>query len=129
MNINAIKLLLHLKNGSLSNKEKIVVNYYFKNIALLKILYKEGFIQSFKIKSDINSNLFFTIILRSYQNKAIFKNLKLISTPSLSRYFTFKDLIKLNDKRFTFFLSTDKGVLTILECKKQKLGGKLLFLC
>ena len=129
MNINAIKLLLHLKNGSLSNKEKIVVNYYFKNIALLKILYKEGFIQSFKIKSDINSKLFFTIILRSYQNKAIFKNLKLISTPSLSRYFTFKDLIKLNDKRFTFFLSTDKGVLTILECKKQKLGGKLLFLC
>jgi len=129
MNINAIKLLLHLKNGSLSNKEKIVVNYYFKNIALLKILYKEGFIQSFKIKSDINSKLFFTIILRSYQNKAIFKHLKLISTPSLSRYFTFKDLIKLNDKRFTFFLSTDKGVLTILECKKQKLGGKLLFLC
>jgi ribosomal protein S8 len=39
------------------------------------------------------------------------------------------DLCNIPDTKFIIFFSTDLGFLTALECKKLKVGGKLLFLC
>jgi ribosomal protein S8 len=53
----------------------------------------------------------------------------IISKPSNNRYLKLKDLYKLNYKKNLFILSTSKGLKTLLECKTNNLGGKLLFLC
>jgi len=55
MNTNLIKLLLNLKNASLSKKEIINVKYSKPSLNLVKLLYKEGFIQSFNI-TKVNLN-------------------------------------------------------------------------
>jgi ribosomal protein S8 len=39
------------------------------------------------------------------------------------------DLCNIPDTKFVIFFSTDLGILTALECKKRKIGGKLLFIC
>jgi small subunit ribosomal protein S8 len=131
MNINLIKLLLQLKNASLVKREVVRFNCNLLCLELLKLLYNEGFIQSFKIESKnvFNNEKQFqtTIMLRYYYNKPALKTLRIISTPSHSKYLTLKDISKVQDRKNILFLSTNKGLLTGLQCKKNKIGGTLLF--
>jgi len=130
MNINLIKFLSKLKNASLSKQEVISIDYNKLCLDVVKLLYKEGFIQSFSIKKiSFGSNTQFKIFitLRYFNNKPIFKNLKIVSTPSRLNYLNIKDLSKISNKKIILILSTNRGLLTSLECKKHKIGGKLLF--
>lgn len=130
MRTSLINLLLKLKNASIAQKEtiKIVPNKICEK--LLKKLYLEGFIQSFKeIKNPISNKKEILVSLRYFSNKNIFNNLHLISTPSKVKYITYVDLCKINEIKLTLFLSTTRGFITNLECKKYKLGGKVLFAC
>jgi small subunit ribosomal protein S8 len=132
MNINLIKLLLQLKNASLVKKEVVNFNCNVLCIELLKLLYKEGFIQSFSVDSKSLSNndkqFQTTISLRYSYNKPTLKALKIISTPSYSKYLTLKDISKVQDRKNILFLSTNKGLLTGLQCKKKNIAGTLLFI-
>jgi small subunit ribosomal protein S8 len=132
MNINLIKLLLQLKNASLAKKEIVEFSCNLLCLELLKLLYNEGFIQSFKIVSkngsDNEKQFQTTIMLRYSYNKPTLKGLKIISTPSHSKYLTLKDISKIQDRKNILFLSTNRGLLTGVECKKNKIGGTLLFI-
>lgn len=130
MNLNLIKLLLTLKNASVSQKETVYIKYNKMCEKLLKILYTEGLINSYSIQfSDTNENRFFKINLKSIFNRSALRNLKIVSTPSKIKYLSFSDLSKISDKRLIPILSTDMGFLTSLQCKNLQIGGKLLFIC
>jgi small subunit ribosomal protein S8 len=124
MNNNLINFLIKIKNGSTINKEIITVDYDILSLKILKILYREGLIQSFKIDSTK-----IHIFLRYINNRGLFDYFKIISKVSNVVYLKYTDICKLSDKRFLLVLSTNKGLLTGLECKKYKLGGELLFIC
>jgi ribosomal protein S8 len=131
MNINLIKLLLKLKNSSLSRKEIIFTQYSKSSLNLLELLYREGFIQSFRIikktSGSIENPFEISITLRYFQNKSIFKNLQIVSSPSRKFFLTFKDLSNLSSQKKVLFLSTSGGFLTGLDCKVKQIGGVLLF--
>lgn len=129
MNNNIIRFLIELKNASLSRKETITVEYSRLSNNLVKTLYREGFIQSFQILGGKENTRKIIVTLRYYFNKPVFNNLKLFSKPSHLRYMKFSDICNISDKKYVCFFSTNKGILTILECKKNKIGGKLLFVC
>ena len=112
-----------LKNASMIKKESIIILNSNLNFKIITFLYKEGFIQSFK-KND--KKIF--VFLRYSFNKDFFSNLKIVSTTTLKYYLSYKDLCKITNKRFILLLSTSKGFLTGLECKKQQIGGKLFFI-
>ena len=125
MRLSIIKALVSIKNGCRLNKRTINLKFNKKYLNLLTILYKEGFIQSFFINS---SKLSTTIYLRFFQNKNILSNLKFISTPSRQKFISYFNLCRINTKKIFVLLTTNKGLLTLPECKKQKIGGKILFL-
>jgi ribosomal protein S8 len=133
MNIETIKFLIKLKNASTVNQESFYSNVNKLSQNLLKILYKEGFVLSFRIKkrdSSYDSNTTTSKInLRYSHNKSVFRYLKIVSSPSKRRYFCLKSISRINSKRNLFVFSTNKGLLTINECKKLKVGGVLLFIC
>lgn len=121
-----IDFLIQLKNSSQIFKTNFYIKKHVKFSNLLYILYKTGFIQSFS--STINN--YYCIKIRFYYNKPVLFYLKIFSKPSLSIYFSLIDICKLPTKKLIFFFSTSKsGVITQLDCKKQKIGGKLLFMC
>lgn len=124
MNKSLINLLLQLKNAALVHKESIHVNYNTKFLKILEVLYKESLIQSFKINFDKTK---ITITFRYFLNLNFLNNLKIFSTPSHQTFLSFDSIIKLSDRNKIFFLSTNKGILTHIECKKANKGGKLLF--
>jgi len=130
MNSQLINVLAQLKTASLNKKESIIVNFSSLSLFVIKALYKEGFIQSFKIISIPESNRAYILLhLRYYFNNPIFKRLKLLSNSSKIKVLDFYNLSRLNIKKDVLFLSTSKGIFTLTECKQQKLGGVLFFIC
>ena len=130
MNIQTIKNLNKLKNASLIRRESISLEYSFLILNIIQSLYKEGFIQSFKITTNLKTNKKFILVnLRYYFNKSIFKKLKILSSSSKIKALDFQNLSRLNIKKDVLFLSTSQGILTHLECKHRKLGGILFFIC
>jgi small subunit ribosomal protein S8 len=133
MNIQTIKFLNQLKNASLFNRECIDVIYSKNILSIVRVLYEEGFLQSFKIVTQLNytSQVRYTLViqLRYFYDKPIFKKLKVISSPARIIYFNFSNICKFSPEKNVLFFSTSKGILTLLECKKQQIGGALLFIC
>jgi small subunit ribosomal protein S8 len=128
MNYKLINFLTNLKKYSQLRKEYLLTVYSSFAAKLLNLLYKEGYIQSYKT-IKINETVYFYIILRYYFDKPIFKNFKIISTSSKFKFLKFRFLINLYEKKINFIVSTTKGLLTLKECKKNKIGGKVLFCC
>lgn len=124
MNKKLINFLISLKNNSLLKKEFVLCNYSFTIKKICALLYKEGLIQSY----TINQNKI-KVFLRYSYDKPILKDLSLISKPSNHRSLSFVALSRLSTKRKVFFLSTDLGFFTSLECRKYNKGGVVLFSC
>jgi ribosomal protein S8 len=130
MNINFIKYLFALKNASLSKKETVVVDYSFAREKMTKVLYFEGLIQSFSLTvNSSNEHVFIVIKFRYSFDKSHLKYLTLLSKPSRTKYMKIKDLCNISDKKLMVFLSTSLGFFTLFQCKRLKIGGKLLFVC
>lgn len=130
MNSQLINILAQLKTASLNRKESILVDCSRINLNVIKALYKEGFIQCFKvIKNPMTVQVSILVHLRYYFNNPIFKKLKFISSSSKLKVLDFYNLSRLSIKKDVLFLSTSKGLCTLLECKQQRLGGVLFFIC
>jgi small subunit ribosomal protein S8 len=130
MNCHILKALNKIKNASLLNKEFVSLTYSNYVLEILKSLYKIGFIQSYVTVRDKKGSLDQILIyLRSSYNKIILNKLILISTPSNKKYLSCLKIHNLPVKKNIYFFSTSLGILTHLECKKNNVGGILLFLC
>lgn len=94
------------------------------------LLYKEGFILSYSLKKEINSNYeYITVNLRTFEDKSILENLKLLSIPSRRRIISHLQLSQMNLKNKLLILSTSRGILSHTECLKTRVGGVILFSC
>lgn len=101
-------------------------------ITVLDSLYNEGLILSYTIvrkKGFLNNTKTALVHIRYVQGKPVFENLKILSSPSFTRIISIKNICRLNPKKETFFFSTNKGILSLQECKNKKVGGILLFMC
>tara|TARA_R110000764_G_C11029072_1_gene385101 strand:- start:1509 stop:1961 length:453 start_codon:yes stop_codon:yes gene_type:complete len=132
MNIKTVQLLTQLKNASIINQETIVADSNHFVLKLLKILYKEGLILSFQIKRKqnfVNETSEAQVNIRYVHNKPVFKNLKIVSSPSYKKIVSLKNISRIVAKKRFFLFSTNLGLLTLNECKKHHVGGILLLVC
>ena len=113
-----------LKNAQISRRNFI---YYSKTklvVNLLNLLWNEGYILGYKIRST-DSNLL-KIFFKYKQGDPVMKSLKLVSKPSHSKFYSLSQLYQLNSKKNLMILSTSKGLMTINECKRAQISGELL---
>ncbi len=130
MSFNFVRLILKLKNASSIRKEYLLIEYSQLRKDIITLLYNEGFLQSFGlVRHQQDSFVNILITLRYVFNKSLLEDLKLLSRPSHVKYMRLLDIYNLPDRRFVVFFSTDKGLITALNCKKFRVGGKVLFVC
>jgi ribosomal protein S8 len=122
-----IYFLLILKNFSTLNQEKITLKFNKIFYTFCEYLYKEGLIQTFFIKKKKNFFIL-EILLRSSENKSLLSTLKVISKPSISKYLKYTEICKIDEKGPVLIISTVNGLSSGFNCKKNKIGGKLLFI-
>lgn len=118
-------LFANLKNGQMAKKSVVIGSK--KNIceSFLKILWDEGFISGYRTSPENNNQL--EIFLKYTKNgKPVINSLKPLSKPGQRVYYTTKQIWKIDSSKAFIIFSTNKGLKSINECKKQRTGGEPL---
>lgn len=112
-----------IKNGQTAKKSIIIQTR--KNMCehILKLLWDEGFISGYKISLEDNQKL---EIFLKYQKtgKPTINSIKTISKPGKRIYYSAKQIWKIDSSKLFIIFSTNKGLKSITQCKKFKLGGE-----
>lgn len=115
-------MFANIKKGQLA-KRNFILNERKKICeSFLQILWNEGFILGYKIKADNPNKL--KIFLKYKKGKPTINSIKLISKPSLKVYYSIRQIWKIDSSKSFIIFSTSKGLKSIIECKKLKIGGE-----
>ena len=109
-----------LKNAQLSKKTIVNLKRKKQLETLLRVIWSEGLILGFKINS---TNI--KVFLKYNKTKPCINSLKLVSKSNHKIYLTIKKVWKLSTAYSCLIFSTNKGLKSIKECKRQNLGGEL----
>ena len=116
-----------IKNGQMAKKSIIIGPR--KNIceSFLKVLWNEGFISGYRISNENSKKL--EIFLKYTKNgKPAINSLKFLSKPGQRMYYSAKQIWKLDSSKAFIIFSTNNGLQSINECKKNKIGGEPLII-
>ena len=116
-----------IKNGQMAKKS--VITGQKKNIceSFLKILWDEGFISGYKVSSR-NPHKLEIFLKYTKTGKPAISLLKFLSKPGKRVYYSAKQIWKLDSSKTFIIFSTNKGLRSINDCKKYRLGGEPLIL-
>ena len=119
-------MLTHIKNSQLSKRQIIYQKRKKACENFLNILWKEGFILGYCINCNNKTQL--KIFLKYINNRPCINSLKFISKPERRIYYSIKQIWKIDSSKYFIIFSTNKGLKSIEDCKKLKLGGEPLLI-
>ena len=117
-------LLAGINNAQARLKPYLLVPSSLKKIALLKVLEKEGYIDSFEVSDSNKPEL--TVKLKYFNGKPVIQELKRISKPGLREYVSSKNLPFTKGGLGISIVSTNKGLLTDHEAREAGVGGEVV---
>lgn len=125
-------MLTRIRNASLAKHTFTRVNYSKLNLAILKVLEGEGYINDYQIENDLSRNMI-KINLKYkgwWIKKPLFSTLQRISKPGQRVFSGYKDFTNTIDtlkyEQGTAIISTSIGVMSHLKATKLKKGGEIL---
>ena len=113
-------MFIAIKNGQLSKRNTIIQERKKTCENFLKILWTEGFIAGYSVNHKNKLKIF----LKYKNNKPIINSIKFISKPGKKVSYSIKQIWKINSTKSFIIFSTNKGLKSIIECKKLKIGGE-----
>ena len=114
-----------IKNGQKVKKNSIKL--YRKNMCetFLKLLWDEGFINGYRILPHNQSKI--EIFLKySNSGRPAVNSIKFLSKPSCRIHCSLKQIWKLDSSKTFIIFSTVEGLMSLNQCKKNRLGGEPL---
>ena len=120
-------MLTRIRNANTAKHDTVDVPASKMKISIAEILLKEGYITSFEIEEVGGfKNIHITLKYGKDKNTKIITGLKRISKPGLRVYAGKEDLPRVLGGLGTAIISTNKGVLTDKEARKENVGGEVL---
>lgn len=116
-------MFANIKNGQIAKRSFIYQKKKKLCETFLLLLWNEGFIVKYRVsKKNIN---FFKIFLKySSTGKPAINNIKLITKPGHRIIYSIKDIWKIDSSKNFIIVSTHKGLQTINNCRKLRIGGE-----
>jgi len=120
-------MFANIKNGQMAKKSVILESK--KNIceSFLKVLWDEGFISGYRIFA-LNDKKIEIFLKYTRTGKPTINSLKCLSKPGQRLYYSSKQIWKLDSSKTFIIFSTNQGLKTINQCKKNRIGGEPLAL-
>lgn len=117
-----------IRNSIVRNRPKATLIYSKFTVSVLDLLYKHGYLSSYKLIFDerYDSVAWIEVYFNSASKSLV--RLEVFSRPSRRIYVGYKELMGRHYSGFELVvLSTSKGILTRSECVMFRVGGELLF--
>ena len=121
-------MLTRVRNANTAKHDTVDIPSSKMKVSIAEILKKEGYIKDFEVVKDEKgfSTIHVTMKYGKDKNEKIISGLKRISKPGLRVYANTDELPKVLGGLGIAIISTNKGVLTDKEARKENVGGEVL---
>jgi len=120
-------MLTRIRNANTAKHDTVDVPASKMKLAIADILLKEGYIAKYDVLEDgVFKTIRITLKYGADKNEKIITGLKRISKPGLRVYAGAEELPKVLGGLGIAIISTNKGLLTDKEARKQNVGGEVL---
>ena len=120
-------MLTRIRNANTAKHDTVDVPSSKMKLAIAKILLDEGYIKSYELVENGKFNdIRITLKYGASKNEKIISGLQRISKPGLRVYANKEELPKVLGGLGVAIISTNKGVITDKEARKQQVGGEVL---
>jgi small subunit ribosomal protein S8 len=124
MNDTISDLLTRIRNGQMSNKEKVIVPYSKMKEALCKVMLEEGYIEGISLEENEYKNII--VDLKYYDGKPVIDLIQRISRPGLRIYKSSNEIPLVKNGLGICIVSTSQGLMTGKVAKEKKYGGEII---
>ena len=120
-------MLTRIRNANTVKHDTVDIPASKMKLAIADILLKEGYVKAVDVVEEGNfKTIKITLKYGANKNEKILTGLKRISKPGLRVYASKDELPKVLGGLGTAIISTNKGVLTDKEARKENVGGEVL---
>ena len=120
-------MLTRIRNANTAKHDTVDIPASKMKLAIADILLKEGYVKAVDVVEEGNfKTIKITLKYGANKNEKILTGLKKISKPGLRVYASKDELPKVLGGLGTAIISTNKGVLTDKEARKENVGGEVL---
>lgn len=120
-------MLTRIRNGNVAKHDTVDVPSSKEKLAIAEILVKEGYIKKYEVVTDGSfKTIRITLKYGKDKNDKVITGLKRISKPGLRVYAGKDELPKVLGGLGTAIISTNKGILTDKEARKEGVGGEVI---
>ncbi len=120
-------MLTRIRNANTAKHDTVDIPASKMKLAIADILLKEGYIKAVDVVEEGNfKTIRVTLKYGANKNEKVLTGLKRISKPGLRVYASKDELPKVLGGLGTAIISTNKGVLTDKEARKENVGGEVL---
>ena len=120
-------LLTRIRNANTAKHDTVDIPASKMKLAIADILLKEGYVKAVDVIEEGNfKTIKITLKYGADKNEKILTGLKRISKPGLRVYASKDKLPKVLGGLGVAIISTNKGVLTDKEARKENVGGEVL---
>ena len=120
-------MLTRIRNANTAKHDTVDVPASKMKLAIANILLDEGYIEKYDVIEDgVFKTIHITLKYGADKNERIISGLKRISKPGLRVYAGAEELPKVLGGLGIAIISTNKGLLTDKEARKQNVGGEVL---
>ena len=120
-------MLTRIRNANTAKHDTVDVPASKMKIAIAEILLKEGYIKNYElVEAGSFKNMHITLKYGKDMNEKIITGLKRISKPGLRVYANAAELPKVLGGLGIAIVSTNKGILTDKEARKNNVGGEVI---
>jgi len=118
-------LLIRIKNAHLAKKSQVSIPDSKVKRAILNILLAEGYIESFVVAGEVPKQSL-EVQLKYVKKQSAVSGVRRLSKPGRRLYVSAKEIpLTLAGYGLTI-VSTNKGILSDSQARKQNLGGELI---
>ena len=120
-------MLTRIRNANTAKHDTVDVPASKMKIAIANILVDEGYIAKYDLVDDgAFQTIHITLKYGKDKNEKVITGIKRISKPGLRVYANAEEMPKVLDGLGTAIVSTNKGVITDKEARKQNVGGEII---
>ena len=120
-------MLTRIRNATTAKHDTVDVPSSKMKVSIADILEREGYIKGYEILEDgVRKTIRITLKYGADKNEKVINGLRRISKPGLRTYVGVEDMPKVLGGMGIAIVSTNKGVLTDKEARKENVGGEVL---
>lgn len=119
--------LTRIRNGAMAGHKDVMIPHSKLKQSIAQVLLNEGYIQHFEVFDKPGQFKQLRVVLKYDPNgQPTIRSIKRASRPGLRRYFKVDNLPRILSGAGVAILSTNKGIITDRQARKERVGGEIL---